>query len=54
MKRNKRSTRAMRNKSNAASGTGRGSSRYAIKRGGNMMYGPGCGPGKRAPAAARA
>ncbi len=47
MKRNKQSTRAMRNKSTVELHTA-GDSRYARKwRNGKMMYGPGCGPGKR-------
>lgn len=51
MKRNKQSTRAMRNKSTAAIHSD-GDSRYARKRrSGKMMYGPGCGPGKRQAAA---
>ena len=38
----------MRNKTNANRGTGKGKSRYAQKlRSGKMMYGPGCGPGKK-------
>jgi hypothetical protein len=43
MKRNKKSTRAMRNKTNAERGIGKGNSPYAqkVKRG-EQMYGPGC------------
>jgi hypothetical protein len=44
MKRNKTSSRAMRNKTTAALHIA-GDSKYARKRrGGRMMYGPGCGP----------
>ena len=43
MKRNKKSTRAMRNKANEAKGITKGSSPYAKKvAAGNQMYGPGC------------
>lgn len=43
MKRNKKSTRAMRNKANEAKGITKGSSPYAQKvAAGNQMYGPGC------------
>lgn len=48
MKRNKKSTRAMRNKSNEARGTTKGNSRYAQKvSAGRQMYGPGCCGHKR-------
>jgi len=43
MKRSTHSTRAMRHKRNADQGTGKGSSRYAVKRAaGKQMYGFGC------------
>lgn len=43
MKRNKTSTRAMRNQRNEKRGITRGKSRYALKvKRGDQMYGPGC------------